>query len=492
MTEPLRFEPLFFKDRLTTINPFGTIGIITLWSRVDYVLNRLEAAGVDLDPETSPAAVAGTLYGNGLRELLRNLLFNPQIDTLAVIGRNRSGSADELAAFFKGGLEAHDSGFTSYEAEPGLAAPESMRIRGTSRIIDSLVLPRSFKRSPRLVFLGNAQNGADIEKAFEFFKNYTPDRGPIPERVTIPLARIRVLNHPSNPRQHTIVESDPLSAWKELIFRLHRFGIPVELSKGERRELQNVKIAVEDPEKFDFDEIERYGFSRAHLESYAQDILSKALQADETYTYGNRMRAWFGLDSLEAAIERLKKDPQDRKSYIALWDARRDLVSEKGHPCLVSLFFRKLQEKLTLTASFRTHNALDAWLVNFFGLKAVQAYAAERTQMSPGAITIFSHSLTLDTRQMDRAALIAAEARFRYREDPMGYFKITLEKDSIFVEHRLGDITLKSYSHSKASHIQQELYRDLAVSDISHAIYLGRQLARAEMCLQSGRKFIQE
>jgi thymidylate synthase len=110
--------------------------------------------------------------------------------------------------------------------------------------------------------------------------------------------------------------------------------------------------------------------------------------------------------------------------------------------------------------------------------------------METGAITVFSHSITIDTAQMDRAAHIAAQSEVRYNEDPFGYFRITLDGDAILVEHRSGDVTLGTYRHAKASHIQYEIYRDCAVSDISHAIYL-RQLARAEACLEDGREFIQ-
>ena len=73
----MEFVPLHFGDRLTIINPRGTIGVVTLWSKPDYVIDRFRQAGVDLDEATSPIAVFGTLYGNGLREMLRNLLYNP-------------------------------------------------------------------------------------------------------------------------------------------------------------------------------------------------------------------------------------------------------------------------------------------------------------------------------------------------------------------------------------------------------------------------------
>ena len=101
----MEFIPLHFGDRLTVINPQGTIGVVTLWSRVDYVTARFLQAGMDLSEETSPIAVFGTLYGNGLRELLRNLLYNPQIRVLLICGHDRSDSRKELL-LFEVGLES--------------------------------------------------------------------------------------------------------------------------------------------------------------------------------------------------------------------------------------------------------------------------------------------------------------------------------------------------------------------------------------------------
>ncbi len=106
----MEFIPLYFGDKLQVVNPHGVIGVVTLWSKPEYVMERFREAGVDLDPATSPIAVFGTLYGNGLRELLRNLLYNPQIQVLLICGHDRSGSKQELENFFKNGLEVvHES-----------------------------------------------------------------------------------------------------------------------------------------------------------------------------------------------------------------------------------------------------------------------------------------------------------------------------------------------------------------------------------------------
>lgn len=488
--EKLRFEPLYCGDRLKIINPYGTLGIITLWSGIDYIERTLRKAGVNLDPSSSPVAVIGTLYGNGLRELLRNLLYNPQIDTLVLFGRNRSGSAEDLIAFFEHGVEpieaSHGLSFSFKDAKPVV-------IRGRKRVIDGLVTPEMFRRKPRVFFAGEPQARGVLDKVRRFLEEYRPDgSGDVAERLVVPLPVFQVAHYPSNPRAHTIWADDALTAWKDLIHTLFFFGNTVKLRKGERRELQNVKVIVEHPEPVPDYELSRYGFDPEYVRRYEREFLSKALPDDTSYTYGHRMRTYFGHDQVEKVISRLRDDPEDRRSYIVLWDPARDMESEESVPCLVSVFFRRYGGKLTLTATFRTHNALDAWLVNLHGLMALQRYVASNVSMEPGAITVISHSISLDERELDRAERIASEKEFRYRLDPMGYFRISIDGDAILVEYCHEDVVLKTYRSDKAARLQHEIARDGVISEISHAIYLGRQLERAEQCLKTGKEFIQD
>ena len=164
----MEFKALHFADRLTVINPRGTIGVVTLWSKVDYVIQRFRQAGVDLDPDTSPIAVFGTLYGNGLREMLRNLLYNPQIQTLFICGNNRSGSREELQKFFELGLEPVTTSLVQYRPPSSGIQVAPARIRETRRIIDDLVKPELFATIPELIWLGDTneeQIGTDIFKS---------------------------------------------------------------------------------------------------------------------------------------------------------------------------------------------------------------------------------------------------------------------------------------------------------------------------------------
>ncbi|MFP3868017.1 MAG: thymidylate synthase [Desulfobacteraceae bacterium] len=491
----MEFIPLFFQEKLSLVNPRGVIGVVTLWSRVDYVQQRFRQAGVELDAAKSPIAGFGTLYGNGLRELLRNLLYNPQIQVLLICGRNRSGSLEELQKFFDQGLEPGDSKLVSYQALPSGEEVHTCRIRGTGRLIDSLVRPELFTAPPQLVWLGEPQDPATLERIGKFFATWQARPALSSnelKRQAIPLPQVAIAHFPSNPRGHTVVRDSPLAAWKELLFILSRFGHLVSLKKGERIELSNVKAVVEQPVFEPEESLQAHHFDPEHLRRYQAEILKGEKEADETYNYGHRLRQYFGLDGLQACIQRLQADPEDRKAYLVLWDNRRDLEAPEGHPCLVSLFFRRFEEKLTLTATFRTHNAMDAWLINFYGLMAVQQYVAQAIALPPGAITVISHSISIDRRELDRALEVVGRRPFELRTDPCGYFRISLDQGEIVVEHRWGDVTLATYRSDKARQLQHRLARDLALSDLNHALYLGRQLARAEQCLQNGQEFIQE
>jgi thymidylate synthase len=492
----MEFKPLYFGDRLTIINPRGTIGVVTLWSKVDYVIDRFRQAGVDLDPATSPIAVFGNLYGNGLREMLRNLLYNPQIQTLVICGHNRSGSYEELKNFFDLGLKPVKGTIIRYKEPESGEKVTPCRIKGTKRLIDDLVKPDYFKSPPKLVWLGDLiDKGTGAATLAAVTGSATGQVGAGPEkiaRLAVLLPEVEVPYFPSNPRSHVVVQDTILEAWKEVLHLVIRFGHRVALSKGERLELQHVKVAVEKPKLETDDQLEEVNLESAKIADYQQDILLGIIRPDETYNYGHRLRSYFGLDTLGACIERLKQDPEDRKSYVTLWDNTRDLGQVEGRPCLVSLYFRKFDQKLTLSATFRTHNAMDAYPMNLYGLKAIQDWVAREAGLAPGAIVVISHSLGLDPRELDRAMLIIGKRPFKVRLDPMGYFRVTLDGKEILVEHRFEDVTLKEYRGQTAVSLQHQIARDVALSDINHALYLGRQLAKAEMALKDGREFVQD
>ena len=202
------------------------------------------------------------------------------------------------------------------------------------------------------------------------------------------------------------------------------------------------------------------------------------------YTYGNRLGEHFGFDTLQIAIDQLRANPETRDAFISLWDTAYDLPGGHSHPCLVTLFFRRSQGALTLTATYRAHNLLTAWLLNVYGLMAIQRHVAGRVGMPIGPITVISHSLGADPSS-DRYPAAVARGRERapqrgLDEDPNGYFVVSLDGDAILAEHRFEGALIKHYRSERADRIAHAVAADMAISLPSHALWLGRELANKE------------
>ena len=491
----MKFEALYYQDRLKIVNPEGDVAITTLWSKVESAYQILEEAGVDLAPESSRIGPIANLYGNGLPQMLRNLLWNPQITHIVILGKNLSGSREWILNFFEHGLE-----------EVEFLGAKAFRIRNTTRTIDGCVQPQNFPHIPAFTVLGDVGDPATKAGLKTFFDGLTPQQAcddprieppPIPEPV--------VSRFPSEPRSHTIVRDTPMEAWTELIFRLFRFGHRNMVAKKSgpegRVELQNIKAIIERPVEEADEILRQYGFSLEKFQGYQQRILDPNKPADLAYTYGNRLRGYFPkVDSLEIVGQRLKEKPESRHAYIALWDNARDLPEGTDTPCFVSAFFRKFEDKLTLTATFRSHNAMEAWPENVYGLIAILRFVAEKAGIDPGALTVFSHSISIDVSSLEKARKIATSkesdevhdpttGKLGPRMDPNGAFTTTFDRATweIVVEHSFDGMKLNEYRGKSAEEIERQLGRDVALSEISHALYLGREIARKEFEMKAAR-----
>ncbi len=474
----LEFVPLHFGDKLHVVNPRARLGVLTLWSKIPYVLEKMGELGIDLDPHTSKIAAIGTLYGNGIPHLLRNLLYNPQITGLIVCGADRSGSAGELQAFFEKGLE-----------ETTVLGETVSMVCGTNRVIDDRVTPDMFSVKPVIVSVGDLKSDESRGKLREAIDSWQPGSYLNPDRTVVELPRPELVCFPGDPRNQNISKDSPLDAWRELVFRIYRFGHMTKLRKGDRQELQNVRVVIREPRPDTAERLREYGFDLHSLEAYQKDMLESELPPDQSYTYGNRIRSYYGFDALAKFAVRLKSNPQDRDCYLSLWNSFKDIDADDS-PCLVSLFFRTYDGRLTLTAVYRTHNAVDAWLKNAYGLMKCLEEVSRDSGIPMGELTMISHSISIDPSRFDVAERVAKSRGFEIDFDPNGQFAVSLEEGEIVARH-LDDSgrVLGEYRSKKAERIQHEIARDCAISDVNHAMYLGRQLARAQVCLETGEEF---
>ena len=319
--------------------------------------------------------------------------------------------------------------------------------------------------------------------------------GPEPERVEITLPEIKVDSKPSNLCNHSVTASTPCEAWRETLFVLSEFGQGNEndTSGGDRRELLNIRVVVDNPVEEPLEVLQQYNLDLTNLREYQQKMFDAICPPDLDYTYGARLHTHFGVDTIEECVQVLAKERGSRHAYVALWDTRIDLRG-KEVPCLVSLFFRVFNNRLTLTATFRAHNAANAWIRNCYGLIAILKYVGSAINLPVGQLVMISESISLRKSELQNVLSVIdvyKKGYRQYREDPNGHFQITIDDGRILVEQRSEGLVVNRFSGTSAQVIEFEIGKARAISEISHAMYLGRELTKAERCLKTGDPYSQ-
>lgn len=499
----LTFQPLYYRELLRSVNPRGDVGLLTLWSPIRTVERKLgEDAPELLNASSSRITVVANLYGDGMLAMFCNLLFNPQVRHLVAIGEDLGMSTrEEIELFLQHGL---------VDAEM-LGTPVK-RVPNTERVFPSLPEfdEQALREQLSFRYLGKLSRPglcSDLEETVASL----PAAPPVSEAdrilVAMPDATDTHSYKPSAATAHQVVRARPLDCWQELVVRTIRFGRPVALKKGTRLELLNVKTVISDPRVESREALSEFGFDLDRFLRYQHSILEPVLPEDVDYTYGNRLRGYFdlhqgGTDALEVAVQMLRDDPETRRAYLTLWDMGHDLGEGEGgsKPCLTTIFFRRHEGRLTLTASYRSHNLLWAWPENVYGLMAIQGHVAERVGMEPGSITVLSNSLGINPASPRFELAKAIEqgwktdddldretGKYSLREDPNGYFVVSVDREraKLVAEHRFGGVLVKRYEADRAVTIEREVAADMAISLISHAMWLGRELTLKERALRA-------
>jgi len=482
----LEFVPKYYEDKLRPriINPCGYVGVVTQWSRLDgdngFIRRISEGGSQLLDPNRSPIVAITNLYGNGLARMLANLAYNPQVERVAVTGVASTDSGLALFNFFEKGVE-----------EKSVGGVDVVHIPETTFDIDAGLRPEVFRYRPHVRQFDREDLGGLVKYITQepSGRDYSED-----DRVNIDIKEPKFRDYPSDITNHNIREETPLKAWMELMFLLDRFGVNVALKKGSRRALFNLDVTVLNPGFEEDDKIRECGFDPDKLRRYREEMLEGELGPDNpSYTYGNRLRKYWGVDSLESVIKRLKEDNSDRHCLISLWDPKKDIyeMGDSAAPCLTDLYFvqNPNDQRLMLTATFRTHNAVSAWLENLYGLRSIQEYVANAVGMGPGQINVRSRWIGIDPENAKTQAALGVVNEHRRKplvvEDPIGYFVVNVTGGGLVLEHYgASNLKLGEYKGENARKIKDSLRKDVALLDPDHAMWIGHQLAWAEAKLR--------
>ena len=126
------------------------------------------------------------------------------------------------------------------------------------------------------------------------------------------------------------------------------------------------------------------------LDRFVSDFSSRFAEPDGIMwgAYGRRWRKHFERDQIEVCVDKLRRDPLDRRVVISMWDPDTDLVSEeltdteqpaRDLPCNTHIYLRVVGGALDLTVCCRSNDAYwGAHGANAVHFSVLQEYLAAR------------------------------------------------------------------------------------------------------------------
>jgi thymidylate synthase len=471
----------------------GQTAVITGWTVKEAIAKRL-------DPKEY--AVIGQLYSpsRGINLLIRNLLYNPHIHYLVVLSATRedknAGAGSCLLDFFRNGFEEglSDNGQRCWVIRS--------IIRG---YIDFEVESSALEKLRSSVKCHEAKS---ISEAVSLAKFSTQQQKlePWGTPLEYPISTVAPTILPGTRYGHRIEGKTIAETWVKIIHRIKTTGtIRPTGYDGQWQELIDLMaIVTDEPPDFYFPEPNYLPIDRSFLQEYVSQILDdQPKQEGVKYTYGQRLRSWFGRDQIEQVIDKLLTDINSARAVMSLWDVIQD--GNNSPPCLNHIWVRVVDNELSLTATFRSNDMFSAWPANAMGLRALQQHIwheiCKRSihQLKIGSLIIISQSAHIYDDCWENADTVIRSyyskiCASRDYADPAGSFVITVQDGNIIVEHTTpgsGEV-VNCYSGKSAIQLRHQIAANSPGLQVEHAMYLGSELQKAEIALAMKQDFIYE
>lgn len=463
--------PVYYAEQLDVGDAKSCRAVCTAWTPRRAIVRRLPVATY---------SIVGNLYSrDGLNGLVRNILANPAIRHILVCGRELTDSIDALFALIENGINAE------------------WRVVGNGAQMDR-ELPRSaidrVRRGIRLHDLRGTTDFSVIAKAVHQLPTLPPFGNP----KVYPIRERTVEVLPSEEAGCLIRGETLREVWLQMLSAIMAFGRVTHTDYGDRQKevvdlLGVLEIAGESGMKVP----SWIPVSQSAVRNYEESFLAKDAKAGLSYSYGHRLRAYWKVDQIEGMVRDLQRSRLSRRAVATLWDPTTDSES-KDPPCVDLLQAMIRENKIHLTAYIRSNDIYRAWPLNAVGLRRLQIEIARRLGGTlPGHLVTLSKSAHIYEDcwvQAEESLTRRSSKRFldgTFRQDPRGSFVIRVSEGRIIADHYSPDgDRLMTVSEKTARGLERKLSQ--VVSYVDHAMYLGRELARAEMALKQGRSYEQD
>lgn len=471
----------------------GQVAVITGWTVKQAIAKQLHP---------DEYAVIGQLYSptRGINFVIRNLLCNPHVRFLVVLNGTKedknAGGGECLLDFFRNGFseELSDTGRRCWKINSGITG-----------YIDIEVEKSALEQLRQSVEYREAKSITEAVNLVKFFVQ-TQDCKAWGSPLEFPMSVISPTVLPGVRYGHRIEGKTIAQTWVKIIHRIKTTGtIRPTGYDGQWQELIDlVAVVTNEPENFYFPDPNYLPIDRSFLEEYISQILDDAPHREGVkYTYGQRLRSWFGRDQIEQVIQKLIGEIDAASSVMNLWDVKDH--DKSGSPCLNHIWLRVVDNELSLTATLRSNDMFAAWPANAMGLRALQQHIrseiAKRSEydlkMGP-LITVSQSAHIYDDTWENAERLIAnqyaAICNQRDFYDPAGNFLIEVDGKEIFVTQTTpgsGEV-VKHYRGKNPLMLVREICTSSPGIQPEHAAYLGIELQKASDCIKSGTAYTQD
>ena len=513
------------------------VAVTFLWTMRDAVIPKLDKENL---------AIATNFYTpSGLTGMLRNILGNPYIRYVILLGEEYSSKSGDGTAKGEEGVELTSANALRAFFEKGI--DENRKVPGFENAIyiDKNIpseMIMKVKENVKLIDLNKDMPDASfeekIEKANDLIRMLERKEPFIDKPCTFEYEKSKVsMNYEGGP---LVVHGNSIpDTWVDVIHNIYRYGRDNLMNAETDRwvkEINNMVAVIHEPQNVDL------GFNpflvpltNEKIDAYKKEILSPILPEGKAYTYGNKLRAYyypsaeeikelvnskeykdfeFGkgvhldanvsykkehceIDQLQDMIEVLKRDPYSKAVVGITWHAQDELMRKhKSSPCLAMLQAMIQDEKLNLFVFFRSHDMTQGWPENAYGCAAIQKKIADEVGVSSGILTIVSGSAQIYNHYYQQVEDMLAKHRKQKVDynDSRGNYVIEIKDGKIVVCHVDGQSNqeLERFEGDNAYDLGLKISHAGQIHKTDHAIYLGRELQKAEHALKSGKKYEQD
>ena len=465
----------------------GRAVIVAGWTPVEVIKNRL-------NPEDY--AVIGSLYNPkyGISMLLANLLANPCYNDIRILyatpqdKNTQAGRA--LYEFFAAGFK---------EEENYWAIRDFLTSKEIGRI------DKVFTREHLQQLRDNCRNSVELTDNIDSLKieyEEQPVKHNEPVYLEIPLAPTEIV--PANLYGHKVEADTVAEVWLKTVQYIRSSG----RLEGQRQEVINLTSVIHS-EPGEFYTPEWLPVGRGRLEEYVREVTLNEGDTNVTYTYGSRLRDYYqdgepDLDQVKEVARHIAKDPDSTRNLMCVWNTISDLGSSNP-PCLTQIWARVLDNKLLLSATFRSHDIYMGYPSNLMAIRRLQDVLIEaikesepKLKLTPGKIICVSMSAHIYEHAFADADRTVKE-HYKPKEtytDPVGYFVLKVEGQSLNILHYNNQHDfVREYKFSSKKpvlDIVRELHNLNPTIQAAHLAYLGIELQKMQQCAERGEEYIQD